>query len=178
MRRLVAAAACAGLLVTGCGGGGSEEAEPAAAATGPQGDPAVYDALVASLGRARIPVATCPVTDGGGAYEVIRAPSATLAAGNAHLQFTDGRLYELGPCDTPPERRTLLRVYHFPDASSRDEAARSTGTRGIRATAAWMYHSEYLVELWQHDPTDTGPVGAVASAAHLAIGSGSGIRHV
>ncbi len=177
MRRLVVAALLAAFVVTGCGGGGSEEAEPAAVA-GPQGDPAVYDALVASLGRARVPVATCPVSNGGGPYEVIPAPTRALASGNAHLQFTDGRLYELGPCETPAERRTLLRMYHFPDTAARDAAVQSSGTRGIRATAGWMYQSEYLVELWQHDPTDTGPVGAVASAAHLAIGAIPGIRHV
>ena len=176
MRRVVAAAALAGLLVAGCGGGGSEEAEPAAAA-GPQADPAVYDGFVAALGRARIPVATCPVR-GGGAYEAIRPPARDLAAGAPHLQYTDGRLYELGPCETPADKRTLLRVYHFPDEITRDFAVQSNATRGIRATAAWTYQTNFLVELWQHDPNDTGPVGAVASAAHLAIGAMPGIRHV
>ncbi len=176
MRRIVVSAAVAGLLVAGCGGGGSEEAEPAAAVAGPTADPAVYDGVVAALGRARIPVATCPVADGG-AYEVIRAPARQLASGAAHLQYTDGRLYELGPCETPPDKRTLLRIYHFPDQAARDAAVESNATRGIRATAAWNYQSNFLIELWQHDPADSGPVGAVASAAHLAIGGLPGIRH-
>ena len=176
MRRVVVAA-LVGLLVAGCGGGGSEEAEPAATVAGPQGDPAVYDGIVASLARARIPVSTCPVQNGG-AFDAIRPPARDLAAGAAHLQFTDGRLYELGPCETPADRRTLLRIYHFPDPAARDAAVQSNATRGIRATAAWMYQSNYTIELWQHDPTDTGPVGAAASAAHLAIGGMPGIRHV
>ena len=177
MRRVVAAAALAGLLVAGCGGGGSEEAEPAAAVAGAQADPAAYDTLIAALGRARIPVATCPVRDGG-AYEVIRPAARDLASGAAHLQYTDGRLYELGPCDTPPDKRTLLRIYHFRDEAARDAAVQAYATRGIRATAAWTYQSEFTVELWQNDPADTGPVGQAASAAHLAIGAVPGIRHV
>ena len=177
MRRVVVAAALAGLLVAGCGGGGSEEAEPVATVSGAQADPAAYDGLIAALGRARIPVATCPVRDGG-AYEVIRPAARDLASGAAHLQYTDGRLYELGPCETPPDQRTLLRIYHFPDQAARDAAVQSYGTRGIRATSAWTYQTEFTVELWQHDPTDTGPVGAVASAAHLAIGAVPGMRHV
>jgi hypothetical protein len=178
MRRTVVAAVLAAVVLTGCGGGGSEEAEPTAARAGAQGDPAAYDGIIAALGRARIPVATCPVTNGGGAYEVIPAPAASLASGNPHLQFTDGRLYELGPCETPADQRTLLRIYHFPDGATRDAAVQTFGTRGIRATAGWMYKSDYTVELWQHDPTDTGPVGAAASAAHMAIGGMPGIRHV
>ncbi len=177
MRRVVAAAALAAVLVAGCGGGGSEEAEPSAAASGAQGDPAAYDGLIAALGRARIPVATCPVRDGG-PYEVIRPPARDLAVGAAHLQYTDGRLYELGPCETPADKRTLLRIYHYPDQAARDAAVQATGSRGIRATSAWTYQSNFTVELWQHDPTDSGPVGAVASAAHLAIGGMPGMRHV
>lgn len=177
MRRLVAAAALAGLLVAGCGGGGSEEAEPAAAASAALGDPAAYDGLIGALGRAHIPITTCPVRDGG-AYEVIRPAARDLASGAAHLQYTDGRLYELGPCETPSDRRTLLRIYHFPEQAARDAAVQSYGTRGIRATSAWTYQTEFTVELWQNDPTDTGPVGAVASAAHLAIGAVPGMRHV
>ena len=176
MRRVVAAAALAALLVAGCGGGGSEEAEPAAGVAGAEADPAAYEALIGAIGRARIPVATCPVRDGG-AYEVIRPASRDLASGAAHLQYTDGRLYELGPCDTPPDKRTLLRIYHFPDEAARDAAVLAYSTRGIRATAAWTYQSEYIVELWQDDPTDTGPVGQAASAAHLAIGAVPSIRH-
>ena len=174
---MVAAAALAGLLVAGCGGGASEEAEPAAAALGPQADPAAYDGLIGALGRARIPVTTCPVRDGG-AYEVIRPAAGDLAQGAVHLQYTDGRLYELGPCETPPDKRTLLRIYHFPDQASRDAAVQTMGSRGIRATSAWTYQSDFTVELWQNDPTDTGPVGAAASAAHLAIGGVPGMRHV
>ena len=177
MRRVVVAAVLAALVVAGCGGGGSEEAEPAAALAGPQADPAVYDGIVASLGRARIPVATCPVRDGG-AYEVIKPPARNVAFGAAHLQYTDGRLYELGPCETPADKRTLLRIYHYPDQAARDAAVQSNTTRGIRATAAWTYQSDYTIELWQNDPADTGPVGAVASAAHLAIGAIQGIRHI
>ena len=177
MRRVVAAAALAGLLVAGCGGGGSEEAEPAAAAAGPQADPAAYDGLIGALTRARFPVSTCPVRDGG-AYEVIRPAARDLASGAAHLQYTDGRLYELGPCDTPPDKRTLLRIYHFADQAARDAAVQASGSRGIRATSAWTYQSEFTVELWQGDPTDTGPVGQMASAAHLAIGAIPGMRHV
>ncbi len=177
MRRVVAAAALAGLLVAGCGGGGSEEAEPAAAVAGAEADPAAYDALIGALGRARIPVPTCPVR-GGGAYEPIKPAARELAAGAAHLQYTGGRLYELGPCETPPDKRTLLRIYHFTDQAALGAALQSYGTRGIRATAAWTYQSEFIVELWQDDPTDTGPVGAVASAAHLAIGAVPGVRHV
>ena len=177
MRRVVAAAALAGLLIAGCGGGGSEEAEPAAAVAGPEADPAAYEALIGALGRARIPVPTCPVANGG-AYEPIRPAARDLASGTPHLQYTDGRLYELGPCETPPDKRTLLRIYHFPDQAARDAAVQSYGTRGIRATSAWTYQTEFTVELWQDDPTDTGPVGAAASAAHLAIGAVPGMRHV
>ncbi len=121
MRRMVVAAALAGLFLAGCGGGGSEEAEPAAASAAPQADPAAYDGLIAALGRARISVTTCPVRDGG-AYEVIRPAARNLAAGAPHLQYTDGRLYELGPCETPADQRTLLRIYHFPDQATRDAA--------------------------------------------------------
>ena len=174
MRRRVAAAALAGLLVAACGGG--SDGEPAATPAGATADPAVYDGLVAALGRARIPVATCPVT-GGGPFEVIRPPARDVAAGASHLQFTDGRLYELGPCETPPDKRTLLRIYHFPDQETRDAAVEAAGRRGIRATSSWTYQSNFTVELWQNDPADTGPVGAVASAAHLAIGAVSGARH-
>lgn len=174
---MVAAAAVVGALVAGCGGGGSEEAEPAAAAAGAPSDPAVYDGLVAALARARVPVATCPVA-GGGAYEVIPPAERRLAAGASHLQYTDGRLYELGPCETPADRRTLLRIYHFPDEATRDAAVQASMRRGIRPTASWTYQGNYTVELWQNDPADTGPVGAVASAAHLAIGGTPGIRHV
>lgn len=177
MRRVVAAAALAGLLVAGCGGGGSEEAGPAAAVPGAEADPAAYEGLIGALARAHIPVPTCPVGDGG-AYEVIPPASRDLASGAAHLQYTDGRLYELGPCETPADERTLLRIYHFPDQAARDAAVQSYGTRGIRATSAWTYQTEFTVELWQNDPTDTGPVGAVASAAHLAIGGVPGMRHV
>ena len=176
MRRIVAAAALAGLLFAGCGGGGSEEAGPAAAGPGAPADPAVYDGLIAALGRARIPVATCPVRDGG-PYEVIRPPTRELAAGAPHLQYTDGRLYELGPCETPSDERTLLRIYHFPDQVARDAAVEASGSRGTRATSAWTYQSEFTVELWQRDPADTGPVGAVASAAHLALGAVPGMVH-
>ena len=176
MRRVVAVAALAGLLVAGCGGGGSEEAEPAAAAAGTPADPAVYDGLIASLGKARIPVTTCPVT-GGGAFEVIPPAASNLANGAVHLQYTDGRLYELGPCETPPDKRTLLRIYHFADQETRDAAVEASGRRGIRPTSSWTYQSDFTVELWQDDPTDTGPVGAVASAAHLAIGGVPGMRH-
>ena len=174
---MVAAVAVVGALVAGCGGGGSEEAEPPAAPAGAAADPAVYDGLIAALGKARIPVATCPVA-GGGAYEVIRPADRRLAAGASHLQYTDGRLYELGPCETPADKRTLLRIYHFPDEATRDAAVQASTRRGIRPTASWVYQSTYTVELWQNDPADTGPVGAVASAAHLAIGATPGIRHV
>jgi hypothetical protein len=177
MRRVVVAAALAGLFVAGCGGGGSEEAEPAAVASAAPGDAAAYDGLIGALGRSHIPITTCPVRDGG-AYEVIRPAARDLALGAAHLQYTDGRLYELGPCETPADQRTLLRIYHFPDQATRDAAVQSYGTRGIRATSAWTYQTEFTVELWQNDPTDTGPVGAVASAAHLAIGAVPGMRHV
>ena len=177
MRRLVAAAALAALLGAGCGGGGSEEAEPAAAVAGAQADPAAYDALIAALGRARIHVAACPGR-AGGANGAIHAGAGDLPAGAAHLRYTDGRLYELGPCDTPPDQRTLLRIYHFRDEAARDAAVQAYATRGIRATAAWTYQSEFTVELWQNDPADTGPVGQAASAAHLAIGAVPGIRHV
>ena len=175
MRRIVVAAAVAGLLVAGCGGGGSEEAGPAASA-GTRADPAVYDGIIASLAKAHVPVPTCPVT-GGGPFEVIRPAAANLAAGASHLQYTDGRLYELGPCETPPERRTLLRIYHFPDQQVRDAAVEASGRRGIRPTSSWTYQTNFTVELWQDNPTDTGPVGAVASAAHLAIGAIPGMRH-
>lgn len=176
MRRVVMAVALAGLLVAGCGGGGSEEAEPAASSAGVPADPAVYDGVVAALAKAHVPVATCPVT-GGGPFEAIRPAAANLAAGASHLQYTDGRLYELGPCETPPERRTLLRIYHFPDQAVRDAAVEASGRRGIRPTSSWTYSTDYTVELWQSDPTDTGPVGAMASAAHLAIGAIPGMRH-
>ncbi len=176
MRRTVAVMALASLLLAGCGGG-SEEAEPSPAAAGAQGDPAVYDGIVAALARARIPVPTCPVT-GGGAYEVIPPAARDLAAGSVRLQHTDGRLYELGPCETPPDKRTLLRIHHYPDQAIRDAAVEAGGRRGIRPTASWTYQSEFTVELWQSDPTDTGPVGAVASAAHLALGGVPGMRHI
>ena len=175
MRRMVAAATMAGLLVAGCGGGGSEEAEPPG--SGAKADPAAYDGLIGALGRARIPVTTCPVRDGG-AYEVIHPPARILAEGAAHLQYTDCRLYELGPCETPPDKRTLLRFYHFPDHAARDAAVQASGGRGIRATSAWTYQTNFTVELWQSAPADTGPVGAAASAAHLAIGAVPGMRHV
>jgi hypothetical protein len=172
MRRVVVAAAVAGLLVAGCGGGGSEEAGPAGAAA----DPAVYDGVVTALARAHVSVTTCPVT-GGDPYEVIRPAARNLAVGASHLQYSDGRLYELGPCETPPERRTLLRIYHFPDQAIRDAAVEASGRRGIRPTSSWTYQSNFTVELWQSDPTDAGPVGAMASAAHLAIGGMPGMRH-
>ncbi len=176
MRRVVAAGALAGLLLSGCGSGGSDDAEPAAATAAAQGDPAAYDAVLTALGRARVPVAICPVA-GGGAYEVIRPPSPELAAGADHLQYTGGRLYELGPCETPADKRTLLRIYNFPDQGARDAAVEANGQRGVRPTATWTFQSTFTLELWQNDPTDTGPVGAAASAAHLAIGALPGVRH-
>ena len=54
----------------------------------------------------------------------------------------------------------------------------ASGGRGIRPTSAWTYQSNFTVELWQNDPSDTGPVGAAASAAHLALGAVPGMRHV
>lgn len=178
-RRLIlgALALALQLLLAGCGGGGggSTEAEPALVAGA--ADPAVYDGIVAALAKARIPVSTCPVS-GGGAYEVIPPAPRNLSQGVSHLQYTDGRVYELGPCETPSEKRTLLRMYHFADQQARDAAVDSAGERGIRPTSSWTYQNEFTIELWQDDPTDTGNVGGFAAAAHLAIGGLPGARHV
>jgi len=176
MRRAVTAVALAAqLLLVGCGDGGSDQAEPTPAAGA--ADPAVYDGVIAALAKARMPVSTCPVS-GGGQYEVIPPVARNLSQGVSHLQYTDGRVYELGPCETPPEKRTLLRMYHFSNQDARDAAVVASGERGIRPTSSWTYQTEFTIELWQDDPTDTGSVGAAAATAHLAIGGVPGMRHV
>ncbi len=149
----VGGAACGG----GGGGGEATMAEPA----DPQAA-AAYEGVAAALDEAGAPLCL--------PGEHRPAPTVAGTAAAEHFRYVDGRIYELGPCELPLERRGELRVYRYEDTGQRDAAAESSLDRNPRPTFMWRSGEELLVEEWIFDPAERDPAfDEVAGEVHDAV---------
>lgn len=110
-----------------------------------------------------------PLCPGPGEFRSAPAtdPSGAVAP---HFRYTDGRIYELGPCDLPAEQRGELRVYRYEDTAQRDAAATSSLDRNPRPTFMWTSGDRLLIEEWVFTPTESDPAfEEVAGTVHDAV---------
>lgn len=151
------------LVAAGCGDDGTSSPDVAPVAEDPQASQA-YQEVEDALAAAGAPLCPepgdfrpAPPTD----------PSAEVAP---HFRYTDGRIYELGPCDLPAEQRGELRVYRYEDTAQRDAAAASSLDRNPRPTFMWTSGDHLLIEEWVFAPTASDPAfEEVAGTVHDAV---------
>lgn len=119
----------------------------------------VEDAVVAT---------DAPLCPGAGEYQP--APATDAATSAPHFRYTNGRIYELGPCELPQADRGELRVYHYADTAQRDDAAASSVDRNPRPMFLWASGDELLIEQWVFTPTEIDPAfDEVVTTVHDAI---------
>jgi hypothetical protein len=125
---------------------------------------AAYQEVDAALAESEAPL--CP-----GPGEFRPAPATDSSSASApHFRYTDGRIYELGPCELPAGQRGELRVYRYEDTTLRDEAAASSLDRNPRPTFMWTNGERLLVEEWVFAPTETDPAfDEVVGTVHDAV---------
>ena len=163
MRITAAVLMAVAMVVSGCGGG--EPSSPGAAPA--EEDPqlaAAYQEVDEALAEAEAPL--CP---GPGAFRPAPATDGSTAAA-PHFRYTDGRIYELGPCELPAEQRGELRVYRYEDTALRDQAAASSLDRNPRPTFMWTSGDRLLIEEWVFTPAEVDPAfDEVAGTVHDAV---------
>ncbi len=102
------------------------------------------------------------------------APAGDPEAASSHFRYVEGRIYELGACDLPLERRGELRVYRYDGQGRRDDASRSSSERNARPDVMWTYGDRFLIEEWIFATPESNPGFAeLANTVHKTI---SGLR--
>lgn len=170
------------LAVTACGGGGGVPIGPASGATGGSGgeppisaDPPAYGDLLRAIEGAN--VALCPTDDPEG-FVPLPAPSAAAARDYSYFRYLDGAIYEFGPCQLSAGRRNELRLYRYPDPSTRDTALVDLSRRQTRPTSTFAFREVLAVEIWSPEPALDSPVGQAAATVHSAISEVPDARHL
>jgi len=96
------------LILAACGDDGNSPTSAAPADQSPQ-VAAAYQVVEEALAESEAPL--CP-----GPGEFRPAPATDGSTATApHFRYTDGRIYELGPC--PADQRGELRVYRYEDTA-------------------------------------------------------------
>jgi hypothetical protein len=175
--RVGAALGISGLVVlSGCAGGERPQVDQATATSGASDATADgFDDVLAAVGRAK--VALCAPAEGG-AYIPLPAPPAQAGAATPYFRYLEGRIYEFGPCEAPPNQRNELRLFRYREAAARDEAIRAMAGRHTRPTSAFAVAETYEAQIWSPDPSLEGPVGQAAASVHVAIGRMEKARHL
>lgn len=162
------------LALSACGGRESPQAGVAPAAADGAATSG-FSEVVAAVGKAKI--ALCTPAEGG-AYIPLPAPPGQTAAAAANFRYLQGRIYEFGPCESPPTRRNELRVFRYAEASTRDGAIREMAGRNSRPTSTFAVGDTYEAQIWSPDPSLEGPVGQAAAAVHFSLGRMERTRHL
>lgn len=165
------------LALAGCAGRQGPQADVvpmAAGAVGGEGADGFAEVL-AAVAQAKIALCAPEV---GGAYIPLPAPPGQAAAAATYFRYLEGRIYEFGPCEMPPNRRNELRVFRYGEALTRDAAIRDMAGRHSRPTAAFAVGATYEAQIWSPDPSLERPVGQAAAAVHFAIGRMEHSRHL
>jgi hypothetical protein len=151
------------LFLAACGGEETSSPDAAPADEGPEAA-AAYQEVDAALAESEAPL--CP-----GPGEFRPAPATDSSGASApHFRYTDGRIYELGPCEIPAGQRGELRVYRYEDTTLRDAAAASSLDRNPRPTFMWTNGDRLLVEEWVFTPAEIDPAfDEVAGTVHDAV---------
>lgn len=174
IKALLVAAAVA---VAACGGGdGAAPGAPNVAEDQPlAADVEQSYGLVAGAVRTSVGP-FCPADNGGEFTPSV--PPSSAGADSPHLQFTDGRTYELAPCNQAAANRSQLRVYRFADPAVRDAAITANMARSVRPQTSWRYTDHYSVELWLLAPSADASTTAAMAKAHDAVRVLPGMRVV
>jgi hypothetical protein len=163
MRIMAAALMGSALVLAACGGDEPSTSDAAPAAEGPEAA-AAYQEVDEALAESQAPL--CP---GPGAFRPAPATDGSNA-GAPHFRYTDGRIYELGPCEIPAEQRGELRVYRYEDTAQRGQAAASSLDRNPRPAFMWTSGDRLLVEEWVFTPAETDPAfDEVVGTVHDAV---------
>ena len=163
MRIVAAVLLAAAMVVSGCGDGEPSSSGAAPAEEDPQ-VAAAYQEVDEALAEAKAPL--CP---GPGEFRAAPATDGSTAAA-PHFRYTDGRIYELGPCELPEKQRGELRVYRYEDTALRDQAAASSLDRNPRPTFMWTSGDRLLIEEWVFTPAEVDPAfDEVAGTVHDAV---------
>jgi predicted small lipoprotein YifL len=151
------------VILAACGDDGNSPPDAAPADQSPQ-VAAAYQDVEDALAQSEAPL--CP-----GPGEFRPAPATDGSTASApHFRYTDGRIYELGPCELPADQRGELRVYRYEDPALRDDAAVSSLDRNPRPTFMWTSGDRLLIEEWVFNPAETDPAfDEVAGTVHDAV---------
>ena len=163
------------LALSACGGRDGAQAGAVAAPAAGGASTAGFDDVVAAVGKARIEV--CAPAEGG-AFIPLPAPPDEAASAASYFRYLEGRIYQFGPCEVPPNKRNELRVFRYAEAATRDAAIVDMARRHTRPTSSFAMGDTWEAQIWSPDPSLDGPVGRAAAAMHSAISRVQQARHL